>query len=111
VFAQGDYEPLEISGPHRDHVIAFARRRGRHAVIVAATRWYTPLSEQGRRWPQGSALEGEIHLDGYALEGTRKSDSARVPLATLFAHLPVAAIKASTTDAAKSAPKTNEQFA
>src|ERR1700712_3077315 len=29
VFTDGDYEPLEVSGPHRDHVIAFARRPGR----------------------------------------------------------------------------------
>src|SRR4030081_332427 len=29
VFAHGDYEPLEISGPHRGHVIAFGRGRGR----------------------------------------------------------------------------------
>jgi (1->4)-alpha-D-glucan 1-alpha-D-glucosylmutase len=27
VFADGDYEPLQVSGPHRDHVIAFSRRR------------------------------------------------------------------------------------
>src|SRR3984893_4420952 len=39
VFASGDYEPLEVSGPHADHVMAFARRRGRHAAIVAVARW------------------------------------------------------------------------
>ena len=32
VFANGEYQPLEVSGPHRDHVIAFARRRGRDAA-------------------------------------------------------------------------------
>src|SRR5665213_2311996 len=36
VFAHGDYVPLQVSGPHRDHVIAFARRRGRDAAVVAA---------------------------------------------------------------------------
>ena len=36
VFANGDYQPLEVSGPHRDHVIAFARRHGRDAAIVVA---------------------------------------------------------------------------
>src|SRR5258706_16425491 len=35
VFAHGDYEPLQVTGPHCDHVIAFARRRGPDAVITA----------------------------------------------------------------------------
>src|ERR1700761_4922533 len=34
VFSDGDYQPLEVSGPHRDHIIAFVRRRGRNAAIV-----------------------------------------------------------------------------
>ena len=34
VFTHGDYQPLEVSGPHRDHVIAFARRHGRDAAIT-----------------------------------------------------------------------------
>src|SRR5664279_1346969 len=32
VFTDGDYRPLPVSGPHRDHIIAFARRRGRDAA-------------------------------------------------------------------------------
>src|SRR6202022_4333586 len=32
VFTLGDDQPLQVSGPHRDHVIAFARRPGRDAV-------------------------------------------------------------------------------
>src|SRR5882757_6229487 len=31
VFTSGDYQRLEVSGPHRDHLIAFARRHGRDA--------------------------------------------------------------------------------
>jgi hypothetical protein len=72
VFASGDYEPLEVSGPHADHVMAFARRRGRHAAITAVARLYAPLSQQGRIWPRGEAFEGEIHLDGYSLEGATR---------------------------------------
>ena len=33
VFTYGDYQPLEVRGPHRDHVIAFARRHGGDAAI------------------------------------------------------------------------------
>jgi (1->4)-alpha-D-glucan 1-alpha-D-glucosylmutase len=109
VFADGEYEPLEITGPHRDHVIAFARRRGRQAVIVAATRCHAPLSEQGRVWPRGANFEGELHIDGYSLEDAR--GSSRVPLADLFAQLPTAALKASQVGTAKPAAKRTRQFA
>ena len=111
VFALGDYEPLEVSGPHRDHVIAFARRRGRHAVIAAVARWLAPLSEQGRRWPQGVAFEGELHIDGYSLERVGSPDDARIPLARLFERLPVAALKARLGGAARPAAKKIRQFA
>jgi (1->4)-alpha-D-glucan 1-alpha-D-glucosylmutase len=111
VFASGDYEPLKVSGPHRDHVIAFARRRGRHAVIVAVARGCAPLSEQGRIWPNGEAFEGELHVDGYSLEDAGNANPPQVPLGGLFRHLPVAALKASYVGAAKPAAKGNRQFA
>ena len=43
VFTDGDYQPLEVSGPHRDHVIAFARRRGRDAAIVAVAKSFAAV--------------------------------------------------------------------
>jgi (1->4)-alpha-D-glucan 1-alpha-D-glucosylmutase len=111
VFATGDYEPLEVSGRDRDHVIAFARRRGRHAVIAAVARWYAPLSGQGRAWPRGEAFEGELHIDGYSLQGEGSSGKSRVPLADLFRHLPVAALKAGYIGAAKPIAKRSRQLA
>ena len=36
-------QPLEVSGPHRDHVIAFARRRGRDAAIVAVAKSFAAV--------------------------------------------------------------------
>ena len=111
VFASGDYEPLEVSGPLRDHVVAFARRRGRHAVIAAVARWYAPLSEQGRTWPRGETFEGELHIDGYSFEGAGNANASRVPLASLFEHLPVAALQANYVGAAKPAAKRSRQFA
>jgi (1->4)-alpha-D-glucan 1-alpha-D-glucosylmutase len=111
VFATGDYEPLEVSGRDSDHVIAFARRRGRHAVITAVTRWCAPRSEQGRVWPRGEVFEGELHIDGYSLQVNGASDRSRVPLANLFKHLPVAALKAGYIGATKPIAKTSRQFA
>jgi (1->4)-alpha-D-glucan 1-alpha-D-glucosylmutase len=99
VFADGDYQPLEVSGPHRDHVIAFARRRGRDAAIVAVAKSCATFTEGGRTWPRADAFDGAIDLKGYATEAGEST------LSTLFRHLPVAALKASLTGASKPARK------
>ena len=91
MFADGDYQPLEVTGPHRDHVIAFARRHGRDAAIVAVTKSLAPFSQGGRSWPRAAAFEGTLNLKGYSVEGI---DGAELPLSTLFAELPVAVMKA-----------------
>jgi len=90
IFSNGDYAPLEVSGPHRDHVIAFARRRGRDAVIVAAARSFAPFTNGGRAWPRPDAFDGAIDITGYATEG----GANRLPLSALFGHLPVAVLRA-----------------
>ncbi len=87
VFTQGDYEPLEVTGPQRDHVIAFARRHGRHAAIVAVGRSLAPLSASGRNWPKAEAWQGSVAAPGYQVEGTKAASD--LPLASLFEHLPV----------------------
>ena len=91
VFAHGDYQPLAVSGPHRNHVIAFARRRGRDAAIVAVTKSLAAFSQGGRTWPEAEAFDGALSLDGYAMEG---ANGAELRLSSLFRNLPVAAIKA-----------------
>jgi (1->4)-alpha-D-glucan 1-alpha-D-glucosylmutase len=93
LFTHGDYLPLQVSGPHSDHVIAFARRRGRDAVIVAVAKSLAPLSEGGRVWPGADGFDGALDLKDYSyVEGA--SGATQLPLSTLFRHLPVAAMKA-----------------
>jgi (1->4)-alpha-D-glucan 1-alpha-D-glucosylmutase len=87
VFTQGDYEPLEVTGPQRDHVIAFARRHGRHAAIVAVGRSLAPLSAGGRNWPKTEAWQGAVTAAGYQVEGGKAA--SELPLASLFEQLPV----------------------
>src|ERR1700722_3776280 len=112
VFAHGDYQPLEVSGPHRDHVIAFARRHGHHAVISAVARRFAPLSNSGRTWPRGEAFDGALHIDGYAVEGIgRTRPAATLAFSDLFHHLPVAVLKARPVGTAKQAAKRSRQFA
>ncbi len=69
LFADGDYQPLEVSGPHRDHVIAFARRRGRDAVIVAVAKSFAAFAQGGRSWPGAEVFDGAIDLSDYSIEG------------------------------------------
>ena len=51
VFADGDYEPLEVSGPHRDHFIAFARRHGREAAIIVVDALVRAVDRRRQTWP------------------------------------------------------------
>jgi (1->4)-alpha-D-glucan 1-alpha-D-glucosylmutase len=90
IFAQGDYEPLRITGPNRDHVIAFARRHGRDAAIVAVAKSFAPFTDDGRRWPQAESFEGDIDAGGYAAA----SGESTLSLAGLFRHLPVSVVRA-----------------
>ena len=105
VFTDGDYEPLEVSGPHRDHFIAFARRRGREAAIIVVTRWFAPLTDGGRHWPGPENYDAALDVGGYAVEGFADADATQLRLSDLLAHLPVAVLKARFNGAAKPARK------
>ncbi len=101
VFTSGDYVPLAVSGPHRDHVVAFARRHGREAVIVVVAKSFAPFTQGGRHWPRPEAYEGEIDVAGYSL----LHGATRIQLAAVFADLPVAVLRAKAAIGAKQAPK------
>src|SRR5713101_3292098 len=93
VFTHGDYQPLEVEGPHRDHVVAFARRHGRDAAIIAVARRFAPFSHAGRNWPSAENFDGEVRLDGFSIERVGDTGNA-LRLSTLFQRLPVAVLKA-----------------
>jgi (1->4)-alpha-D-glucan 1-alpha-D-glucosylmutase len=93
VFAQGDYQPIEVTGAHRDHVVAFARHRGRDAAIVAVAKSFAAFSQGGRAWPRADAYDGALRLDGYAVESVG-GKAVEVRLSEIFQDLPVAVLKA-----------------
>jgi (1->4)-alpha-D-glucan 1-alpha-D-glucosylmutase len=99
VFTYGDYQPLDVSGPHRDHVIAFARRRGKDAAVIAVTRLFAPFSQGGRVWPSADSFDATIGLRDLSIDGL---DDARkeLRLSELFRHLPVAVLRARLETAA-----------
>ena len=105
VFADGHYEPLQVTGRHRDHVIAFARRRGRDAVIVAVAKSFAPFSQGGRAWPRAEAFDAALDVSGYSVEGFAEADATELRLSELFRHLPAAVLKARLVGAVQPAQK------
>jgi (1->4)-alpha-D-glucan 1-alpha-D-glucosylmutase len=106
VFAQGDYRPLAVEGPHREHVVAFARVRGEAAAILVAGRHFAPLTDGGRRWPRPSDWQGHVRLDGLAPTDRPMrpdEDPDRLALSAAFEVLPVAALRARVGAAVASA--------
>ena len=73
LFTSGDYEPIEMSGPRREHVVAFARTLRREAVIVAVGRHFAPLTDGGRDWPVTMGCESGARR----LRSRHRSDAAR----------------------------------
>jgi (1->4)-alpha-D-glucan 1-alpha-D-glucosylmutase len=106
VFAHGDYQPLEVSGPHSDHVIAFAWRHGRDAALTVVAKSFAAFSQGGRVWPRPEAFDGTLSLKGYSVEGIEgEAGAAEVPLSALFQHLPVTVLKARVEGDVKSSRK------
>jgi (1->4)-alpha-D-glucan 1-alpha-D-glucosylmutase len=105
LFADGDYQPLPVKGPHRDHVIAFARRRGRDAAVTAVAKSFARFSQGGRAWPRADAFDATLDVSGYSIEGFAEADGTELRLSDLFRHLPVAALKARFIGALKPARK------
>ncbi len=101
VFAAGDYRPMQVSGRHRDHVVAFARRRGRDAAIVVVAKSCAAFSQGGRTWPRAEAFEGALDIKGY----TSEAGNNELQLSALFKYLPVAVLKAKIAGASKPAPR------
>jgi (1->4)-alpha-D-glucan 1-alpha-D-glucosylmutase len=104
IFTHGDYEPLEVFGPHRDHVIAFARRRGREAAIVVVAKSFAPVSQGGRTWPVAGNFDGAVDASGYSVQGAA-GNGGQLRLSALFQHLPAAVLKARFKAAPKPARK------
>jgi (1->4)-alpha-D-glucan 1-alpha-D-glucosylmutase len=99
LFAAGSYVPLEVSGRHRDHVVAFARiHQGRWAVAVVPRRVHA-LAGPGR-FPVGTQVwdDAEVVLpSGFpatltdSLTGRSISTSdGRLAVGSVLATLPVA---------------------
>jgi (1->4)-alpha-D-glucan 1-alpha-D-glucosylmutase len=98
-FTNGDYQPLDISGPHREHVIAFARRKSGDAAIIVALRHFAAFSDGGRSWPRAEAFDATLDLSGYTIDGIETND--RLPLSSFLTQIPAAVLKAKVATPAR----------
>ncbi|MET0876418.1 MAG: malto-oligosyltrehalose synthase [Tardiphaga sp.] len=101
VFTHGDYEPLQVTGPHGEHVIAFARRHQRDAVIVVIGRSFAALTQGGRAWPAADAFDATVLTPGYTLEDAAQK-TGELAVAGLLKNLPVAIVKARAATSGRS---------
>ncbi|WFU42962.1 malto-oligosyltrehalose synthase [Bradyrhizobium sp. CB82] len=98
VFTRGDYHPLDVSGPHGDHVIAFARRHGRDAAVILVGRLFAPFTQGGREWPTAQAFDASVNVKGYAIAGQEGND---LRLSQAFRTFPATVLKARVASAAR----------
>lgn len=109
LFLDGAYLPLEVDGPARDRVCAYARVSGARACLVVVPRLVAPFLQDGRLWPLSAGAWEDSHLklplplaglryrgllDGNDLVPGASEEGGVVPLEILFARFPVAVLLA-----------------
>jgi (1->4)-alpha-D-glucan 1-alpha-D-glucosylmutase len=99
LFAGGDYRPLEVRGPDRDEIVAFARTHGDDALVLVIGRRFGRATDAGCAWPQGKTWEASISLVGFrSMRGLLPTSDAiagpEAPVADLFGAIPVAVLHA-----------------
>jgi (1->4)-alpha-D-glucan 1-alpha-D-glucosylmutase len=99
LFTEGGYRAVDVTGPHRNEVVAFARTNGRDAIIVAVGRLFARATQGGRYWPTDAAWDTALSLESFApvrsVLGTFGPGVGPCwPIRDLFHALPVAVIEA-----------------
>ena len=103
LFERGDYLPLYPEGRREGHVVAFARWGAEGAVVAAAARFFAALPAlpvgaaawEGTTLPLARELTGSYRdvFTDRELVAVEREDGVVLPLASLFAHLPVALLE------------------
>lgn len=103
LFLQATYEPLEVTGPRREHVVAFVRRQDSHLLVVAVPRLCAasvadtdlPLVPPGY-WGDTTiacpADDGACTFTDLFTHRTLQGHPAGLPARTLFSGWPVAVL-------------------
>jgi (1->4)-alpha-D-glucan 1-alpha-D-glucosylmutase len=107
LFVRGGYIPLRAAGARQNHAIAFARALDGRTAIAVAGRFFVALGAE-KRPPVGEEAWGDSVLQlsrdsaagafrdvftGRILEVEKRNGKPTLPLAGVFAHLPVALLE------------------
>jgi (1->4)-alpha-D-glucan 1-alpha-D-glucosylmutase len=110
LFTNGSYRPLDVIGPHRREIIAFARLGERNAIVVVSGRLFGRATQEGRRWPPSQAWNASVLAEGFStmrnlLTAGKPLSGPRLPVADLFDVLPIAVLQAQYTPVRRERPK------
>ena len=99
LFARGSFRPLEVTGPHSEEVIAFARISGRDAMIVVAGRLFGRATRGGSEWPRAGSWDASVTTDGFTeltsvIGANKRLAGHQQPVSELFDVLPIAVLRA-----------------
>ena len=62
LFAQGDYQPLQVDGARKEHVFAFARTYEGRSCIVIVPRWSAKLMDAVNELPLGERVWADTRV-------------------------------------------------
>ncbi len=110
LFTNGLYRALEVVGPNRRELVAFARLGERDAVIVVTGRLFGRATQNGVRWPPAQAWNASVLVEGFSqarnvLAAGKTMDGPRLAAADLFDVLPIAVMQAQYTPGRRERPK------
>jgi (1->4)-alpha-D-glucan 1-alpha-D-glucosylmutase len=111
VLTDGSYRPLDVVGPNRREIVAFARLGERDAVIVVSGRLFGRATQDGRRWPPGHAWNASVLAEGFSAIRSVVAAGKTMPgpglaAAELFDVLPVAVLQAQYAPVKRARPRT-----
>jgi len=98
IFEHGDYLPLTITGPQKEHVIAFARKSGKRMAIAIATRFLssmvspTQLPVGNEIWKDTSIILSNSACNSWlhAITEEEVKNSNKIPVGRILNKFPVA---------------------
>ena len=107
LLTKGSYLPLRAAGERQNHVVAFAREHGGGCAIAAAGRFFMGFgAETGKPTGEGAWRDSALLLrrdcvfpayrDVFTrrtIEAVQRNGKHALPLAEVFAHLPVALLE------------------
>jgi (1->4)-alpha-D-glucan 1-alpha-D-glucosylmutase len=94
VFRCGSYETIETIGPHRSHVIAFARIWKKSCILVSVGRHFGQLTNAGRDWPSGWEATLAVPSGKFReiLFPTPACYENKIAVSDLFRHIPISVL-------------------